>query len=183
MDNKTKAIMTITILLTLVATASFFLLKPTLSRSAHEGSYVSTVDNHLARPMDPRQQSKLSSKVTSTNVTYHDDIVKSEVESRSKTQKKRFEDEKKQAKKQSVTKNSNMGQGRTDGTAEANIVRAYYQQLGFDDANKTYSRFLSEDGLTYVVKIGDLSIKAQGGSGTVDILQVDDQENVSPVNY
>lgn len=178
MDNKTKAFMTITILLTLVATAAFFLLKPTLSRS-HEGAYGSTVDTHLVSSMDPRQQSKSSSKATSTNVTYHDDIVKSEVESRSKTQEKRFDDEK----KQSVTNDSHTGLGRTDGTPDANLARAYYQQLGFDDANKTYTRFLSEDKQTYVVNIVDLSIKAQGGSGTVDVLQVDDQGNVSPVNY
>lgn len=52
MNKKTKAIVTLIILVTLVATAVFFLLKPTLSRSEHGIHENSGLDNYLVNSVD-----------------------------------------------------------------------------------------------------------------------------------
>lgn len=52
MNNKNKASVTLIILVTLVATAVFFLLKPTLSRSEHGIHENSEPNNHVMNSVD-----------------------------------------------------------------------------------------------------------------------------------
>lgn len=165
MDNKTKAMMTVVILGTIIATAIFLMFKPTLTRSEHETSDASSVGKHLVSSTLPSKQVESDvSKGKSVNVTYNDDVVQAEVKSKAKVSDQKADKA-----------------GKTDGTLEANLVRRYYRNQGLDSASKSYQRLKNDDG--YIVKIVDEDLRQQGGSGTVDILSVDEDGTVSPVNY
>lgn len=74
-------------------------------------------------------------------------------------------------------------ESRTNGTWAAILAKRYYQQIGSDNNNLIYSGYLSEDGKTYQVRVVDTVIRSQGGTGTVDILTVDPNGNVTPLTY
>lgn len=163
MDNKAKAIMTFAILMTLVATAIFFLLKPTLTRSEHAGTDQMTSGKHL---VSGTVEQKKASKGNSIYVKYDDATVQAEVESQGQ-----------------VMDQKDSEYGKTDDTIEAKLVRTYYQKMGLDDVDKTYTRVLSTNEEEFDVKIVDERLRRQGGSGTIDIVHVDESGNISPINY
>lgn len=69
---------------------------------------------------------------------------------------------------------------RTNNTEAARIVKSYYQSIGQDSDNLTYSGYKADDG--YEVRVVDTMLKKQGGTGTVDLLRVDKDNNVTHVN-
>lgn len=68
---------------------------------------------------------------------------------------------------------------RTNNTEAARVVKSYYQSIGQDSDNLTYSGYKVDNG--YEVRVVDTMLKKQGGTGTVDLLRVDQDNNVTHV--
>lgn len=81
------------------------------------------------------------------------------------------------------TSSVEQAEARTNGTWAAILAKRYYQRTGSDNNNLIYSGYLSEDGKTYQVRVVDLVIRSRGGTGTVDILTVDSNGNVTPLTF
>lgn len=77
---------------------------------------------------------------------------------------------------------SNNAFDRTNQTDAARIAKEYYQSIGQDGSTLVYNGYQIENSTDYEVRVVDTELQKNGGSGTVDLLRVDNKNNVTRVN-
>ncbi|AIG65472.1 hypothetical protein ACRHK7_06790 [Weissella tructae] len=127
-----------------------------------------------------------NSGIQSTNITLHaDDTSSTGAHNTASTNDLSVESS---TSKQNISNNgatnkmADVNFDRTNQTEAARLAKAYYQRIGQDGDTLVYNGYLIDDGPNYEVRVSDVEIQKSGGSGTVDLLQVDKNNNVIHVN-